>query len=88
MGEDGSVAFRIPTDDFCLHLVERFGKPIVATSARIEGAPHPGNFGEISSDIIQGVDWVARYRRQEKKKHLPSVVARLGEKEELEFLRN
>ena len=39
--EDGSIAIRIPKNDFCVELVRRFGKPIVSTSANVSGTPAP-----------------------------------------------
>ena len=36
---DGSVAMRICNDTFCKHLIKRFRKPIVSTSANISGQP-------------------------------------------------
>jgi L-threonylcarbamoyladenylate synthase len=88
LAPDGSVAFRIPQDRFCKDLIHYFGKPLVATSANISNEPFPSFFGEISSAIISGVDYVVRYRRDDKIFQEPSIIARLGENEELEFLRH
>lgn len=84
---DGSIAFRIPKDNFCLELLEEFGKPIVATAACIGPAPHPGHFGEISSAVIESIDLVVKYRQMDKDMSEPSVIARIGEDEELIFIR-
>ena len=84
---DLSVAIRIPHDPFCKELIENFGRPIVATSANIEDAPFPNHFGEISSAVIIGVDHVVKHRRMDKEMNQPSVIARLDEQGELEFLR-
>lgn len=86
-GADGSVAVRIPQDVLCKSLLEEFGKPIVATTANIGGMPIPKHFGEISSDVIMGVDYVVKYRTLDKEMGEPSVLARLSDDEELEFLR-
>ncbi len=84
---DGSIAFRIPKDDFCQELLEAFGMPIVATAACIGLAPHPNHFGEISSAVIEGIDFVVKYRQMDKEMSEPSVIARIGEDEELLFIR-
>ncbi len=84
---DGSIAFRIPKDDFCLELLEAFGKPIVATAACIGPAPHPNHFGEISSAVIEGIDMVVKYRQMDKDMSEPSVIARISDDEELLFIR-
>ena len=34
---DGTIGIRIVNDDFCKHLVKRFRKPVVSTSANISG---------------------------------------------------
>ena len=87
IGADGSVAIRIPQDDFCRDLISAFGKPLVASSANISDEPFPAFFGEISSALISGADAVANHRRWDKTKREPSVIARLDEKEELIILR-
>lgn len=87
LGPDGSVAMRIPHDDFCSTLLTAFGKPIVATSASIGQAPWPHHFGEISSAVIEGIDYVVKHRQMEKTMGEPSVIARLGDDEELAFIR-
>lgn len=87
IGADGSVAIRIPNDKFCRELIAAYGKPIVASSANISDESFPGYFGEISSEVISGVDMVVNYRRFDKSKNEPSVIARLDDRDELEFLR-
>ncbi|MBC7826972.1 MAG: threonylcarbamoyl-AMP synthase [Chitinophagaceae bacterium] len=62
---DGSVALRIVQDNFCRHLVKRFRKPIVSTSANISGEPAPAFFREIVHFIKQGVDYMVQYRQED-----------------------
>lgn len=85
----GSVAIRIPHDDFCKKLIDRYGKPLVATSANISEEPFPKYFGEISSAVIQEVDYVVKYRQADRTMGAPSVIAKLNDplKAELVFLR-
>jgi L-threonylcarbamoyladenylate synthase len=87
LAPDGSVALRITQDAFCRELISQFGKPIVATSANISGAPFPAHFGEISSDILEQVDMVVRVKQDNKERGEPSVIVRLNADEELDFLR-
>jgi L-threonylcarbamoyladenylate synthase len=65
LAADGSVAIRICKDEFCKHLIKRFGKPIVSTSANISSQPSPGNFDKISLEVRQGVDYVVKHRQYE-----------------------
>ena len=84
---NGTAAIRIPQDRYCQDLVRQFGKPLVATSAKVNTCPYPAHFGEVTSDIISGVDYVCKHRQWDKRKNAPSVIARMGEDGELEFLR-
>ncbi len=86
-GSDGSIAIRVTQDPFCKVLIDAFGKPLVSTSANISNEPFPNHFGEISSAVIIGVDHVVKYRTMDKDMNQPSVIAKLGENGELEFLR-
>jgi L-threonylcarbamoyladenylate synthase len=85
---DNTIAIRIAQDEFCQELIGSFGFPLVATSANISGEPFPTNFGEISSDVIKGVDYIVKIRRHDKTMGQPSVIAKLGNDGELEFLRD
>jgi L-threonylcarbamoyladenylate synthase len=58
IADDHSVAIRIVRNDFCRRLIREFGKPIVSTSANISGHNPPDIFKNISSEIINGVDYV------------------------------
>ena len=84
---DNTIAIRIAQDVFCKELIGNFGFPLVATSANISSQPYPANFGEINSDIIKCVDYIVKIRRHEKTIGQPSVIAKIGEDGELEFLR-
>lgn len=74
LADDGSVAIRICKDEFCKHLIKRFRKPIVSTSANISGRPSPALFKEIDPAIIEGVDYVVKHRQDEDSKAAPSSI--------------
>lgn len=74
--EDGSIAMRICQDAFCKQLIKRFRKPIVSSSANISGEPAANIFPEISDAIISGVDYVVKYRQDDKALAEPSSVIR------------
>jgi L-threonylcarbamoyladenylate synthase len=65
VADDGSVAIRICNEIFCRHLIKRFRKPIVSTSANISGKPVPKIFTEITDEIKQGVDYIVQYRQDD-----------------------
>ena len=74
--EDGSIGIRLVKEEFCRHLLKRFRKPIVSTSANISGQPAPIFFDDISSEIISGVDYAVHYRRDDRTAASPSSVVR------------
>ena len=74
IAKDGSIAIRICGDKFCKHLIKRFQRPIVSTSANISGEITPGNFKEINLQIINAVDYVVRYRQDDLSKAEPSSL--------------
>jgi len=76
VSEDGSIAIRICEEPFCKHLLKRFRKPIVSTSANISGQPAAPHFTAISEEIKQGVDYVVRYRQEDEVKAQPSKLIR------------
>jgi L-threonylcarbamoyladenylate synthase len=71
---DGSVAIRICDDPFCKHLLKRFRKPIVSTSANISGAPPAAGFAGISGEIKAGVDYIVQHRQDDTSTASPSAV--------------
>ncbi len=65
LNEDGSIAIRVIKEDFCRHLLKRFKKPIVSTSANFHGQPSPLYFKNILYEIRQKVDYVVNYRQND-----------------------
>jgi L-threonylcarbamoyladenylate synthase len=78
LGNQDSVGIRIPNDEFCHRLCERFGKPIVSTSANVSGAPTAKTFADIDASIVQGVDYAVQYRRDDHASHHPSNIILLS----------
>ncbi|WP_295120857.1 L-threonylcarbamoyladenylate synthase [uncultured Chitinophaga sp.] len=87
INEDGSVAIRIVKEDFCRHLVKRFRKPLVSTSANISGALSPANFGQVAPEIVNGVDYAVQFRREERVPTQASRIVRLLPSGEMEVIR-
>jgi L-threonylcarbamoyladenylate synthase len=76
VGADNTVAIRLVGEPFCRHLIKRFRKPIVSTSANISGHPAPAFFGEVEERIRQGVDYVVEYRQDDRSSKEPSSILR------------
>ena len=85
--EDGSVAIRIPGDEFCLRLIEKFRKPVVSTSANISGEGPPAHYGEISEKIIDLADYAVEYRRDDRRKRRPSPIIKIQINGEINIIR-
>jgi L-threonylcarbamoyladenylate synthase len=85
--KDGTIGIRVTTDEFCIRLINAFGKPIVSTSANISGQPHPENFDAVSPEIRTAVDYVVEWRQDDYKKAKPSSIIKLGVGGEIEIIR-
>jgi|688.fasta_scaffold500352_2 L-threonylcarbamoyladenylate synthase len=86
-GKNGSVAIRVASDEFCKTLIEAFGSPIISTAAAKIGQSYPATFGGISSEILVAVDYVVKYRQDDKEPFEPSPIAKMDRYLELEFIR-
>jgi L-threonylcarbamoyladenylate synthase len=76
VGADGSIAIRICQEPFCQHLIRRFRKPIVSTSANLSGHPAPSTFSHIQEEIKKGVDHIVQYRQEDNVVREPSSIIR------------
>ena len=85
--EDGSVGIRICADEFCKHLIKRFRKPIVSTSANVSGFPPPKVFSDIDIAVKEGVDYVVHYRQDDMTPVEPSAVVKCGKDGRFTILR-
>lgn len=74
LNEDGSIAIRLVKEDFCRHLIKRFKKPIVSTSANVHGQPSPQNFKSISAEIKNAVNYVVSFGQSDEKKSSASAI--------------
>ena len=78
---------RITQEKFSKELCFRFQKPIVSTSANISGEPAAQNYGDISEEILNAVDYVCWSRRQEHKPHKPSSIVKLDKNGNVKVIR-
>lgn len=77
IAKDSTLAIRVAGDPFCRKMIQKFRRPLVATSANIAGAPTPASYNEISPAILMGVDYIVPLQHQ-KKSGDPSAIIRLG----------
>lgn len=76
INKDGTVAIRITKDEFCNHLIKRFKKPIISTSANLSGSAAPIIFSDISIQIKNGVDYIVQHRQNDLLPAAPSAIIR------------
>ena len=76
VGGDGSIAIRVVNEIFCKHLIKRFRKPLVSTSANISGAASPASFAAITDEIKQQADYIVQYKQDEATPAVPSSIIR------------
>ena len=79
IASDHTIAIRIPSHDYCLDLINLFGKPIVSTSANISGEPTPKSFSEISQPILEGVDYIVNLERDKITDKSSTILKLIGE---------
>jgi L-threonylcarbamoyladenylate synthase len=87
LGEKGSIAVRVTIDPFCREIIAELGRPIVATEIMQSDSWYPNKFEEIDFDIIRSVDYVVRYKQDQVTLEDPSVIVRLTDRAELDFIR-
>lgn len=80
LAKDQSIGIRITEDPFCSELINRFGKPLVSTSANLSGSRNPGSFSEIEDEIILEADWVVRWRQNDNTRGVPSIIYKFDKK--------
>ena len=85
---DGSIGIRIVQEPFCRQLIKAFGKPLVSTSANISGQPAPGTFNEISGEIKDAVDYIVRWRQDDRQPATASSIVQLNEDGSYRVIRN
>jgi L-threonylcarbamoyladenylate synthase len=87
LAEDGSVGIRITQEIFTKALCEQLKRPIVSTSANFSGEPAARTFAEIVPELIEDVDYVCAYRREDNTQHQPSSIIKIDEKERITIIR-
>ncbi len=87
MADDGTIGIRIVKDEFCKHLIKRYRKPIVSTSANISGYPPPADFRDIDIAIKSGVEYIVQHRQEETSKSQPSSVIKWNADGSLSIIR-
>ena len=78
IAEDGSIGIRITNEPFSKALCTQLRHPLVSTSANISGQPAARCFSEIAQEILDGADYVCRFRRDDDSEHEPSSIIKVN----------
>lgn len=78
IGDDKTIAIRIPDDEFCYQLCRKLNGALVSTSANISGNSIPKSYKEIASEVLKGVDYVVNLQ-SEKICNKPSSIIKLSD---------
>lgn len=84
---DGSLGIRVTSDRFCSLLCRKLGRPVVSTSANISGHKSPASFADIEKEILDAVDYVVDWRREEPGGAKPSSIIKVGDDEVVKVIR-
>ena len=79
IAEDGSIGIRITDEPFSKALCAQLKRPLVSTSANLSGHPTARFFHEIEAAILEGADYVCRYRRDDETPYEPSSIIKVNE---------
>ena len=77
IAEDNSVGIRITNEPFSKALCAQLKHPLVSTSANISVHPTARFFHEIENEILEGADYVCRFRREDDCPHEPSSIIKI-----------
>jgi L-threonylcarbamoyladenylate synthase len=78
IAEDGSVGIRITNEPFSKALCAQLKRPLVSTSANISGHPTAHFFHEIEEAVLNGADYVCRFRRDDETPCEPSSIIKVN----------
>ncbi len=84
---DGSIGIRIPKDEFCIKLINEFGKPIVSTSANTSGKHSPLGFFDIENDIKLVVDYIVPLHLEEMSSSSGSQIIKIEKNGNVKVIR-
>ena len=79
LAADGSVGMRITHEAFSNALCRKLRKPLISTSANISGNRTPLNFSQIDEKVIESVDYVVNYRRNDRSTPSPSDIIKISD---------
>ena len=87
MDDQGVAAIRVTLDPFCRELLSMLGRPLVAYSAHRGTVDAPVGFSDVDPHILDKVDYIVHYKQDQIIEEFPSVIVKLTDRAELDFIR-
>lgn len=87
LADDGSAGIRITSELFSRTLCSRLRRPIVSTSANVSGKKTPAVFSDIDDEIIDGVDYVVRFRQEDSSRRKSSNIIKVSDSGVIKVIR-
>ena len=87
INDDNSLAIRVVREPFCNELIRKLKRPLVSTSANISDEKPPKGFQEISTPILEGVDYIVNLHRR-KRSVTPSSVIKISNDGTVKIIRS
>ena len=87
LAADGSLGVRVTHEDFSRTLCRRLRHPLVSTSANFSGEKAPSDFRDIDPKMVDAVDYVAHYGRDEINAGKASNIIKIGNGGEVRVIR-
>ena len=88
IAEDGSIGIRITNEAFSKALCAQLRHPLVSTSANISGHPTARFYHEIEREVLDGADYVCRFRRDDDTPHEPSSLIKINDDGSFKIIRS
>ena len=86
IADDGTIAIRIPNDDFCYELTRKFNGAVASAPAVINKNQVPKSFKEIDNKFLKGVDYIVNLHRENIIAN-PASIIRLKNNGEVKIVR-
>jgi len=86
LAPDGSMAFRITKDPTCQRIIQQLNKPLISTSAHLNGKSSPSCFDEVPPILKAGVDFIFDERIKEKITK-PSTIIKINNDSSFKIIR-
>jgi L-threonylcarbamoyladenylate synthase len=88
IADDGTIAIRVPKNEFCLKLIKMLGKPITSTSANFSGEPSPIAYSKISTGIKEAVDYICKTDQMVFITSKPSTIIKVKDDGTMQIIRS